>query len=167
MSVMTDATTGANKTAKHSASPLGMPNYEMPKFDLPEMEMPEAFREMAEKGVAQAKDGYEKIQAAAEEATDLLKSAYTTATNGTADYNRKVIEIARTNAHAAFDYAYELLGVKSPTEFIELSTAHARKQFEAMTAQTKELTELAQKVTTDIAAKDWRHGGTKKSHKVA
>ena len=65
MSVMTDATTGANKTAKHSASPLGMPNYEMPKFDLPKMEMPEAFREMAEKGVAQAKDSYEKIQAAA------------------------------------------------------------------------------------------------------
>ena len=62
---MTDATTGANKTAKHSASPLGMPNYEMPKFDLPKMEMPEAFREMAEKGVAQAKDSYEKIQAAA------------------------------------------------------------------------------------------------------
>ena len=63
---MTDATTGANKakTAKHSASPFGMPNYEMPKFDLPKMEMPEAFREMAEKGVAQAKDSYEKIQAA-------------------------------------------------------------------------------------------------------
>jgi hypothetical protein len=36
-----------------------------------------------------------------------------------------------------------------------------------MTAQTKELTELAQKVTTEIAAKDWRHGGTKGSHKVA
>ena len=59
------------KTAKHSASPFGMPNYEMPKFDVPKMEMPEAFREMAEKGVAQAKDSYEKIQAAAEEATDL------------------------------------------------------------------------------------------------
>jgi len=59
---MTDATTGANKakTAKLSASPFGMPNYEMPKFDLPKMEMPEAFREMAEKGVAQAKDSYER-----------------------------------------------------------------------------------------------------------
>ena len=57
--------------------------------------------------------------------------------------------------------------MKSPSEFIEPSTAHARKQFEAMTAQTKELTELAQKVTTEIAAKDWRHGGTKESHKVA
>ncbi len=122
---------------------------------------------MAEKGVAQAKDNYEKIQAAAEEATDLLKSTYTTAAKGTADYNLKVMEIARTNANAASNYAYELLGVKSPSEFIELSTAHARKQFEAMTAQTKELTELAQKVTTEIAAKDWRQGDTKRSYKLA
>jgi hypothetical protein len=29
--------------------------------------------------------------------------------------------------------------------------AHTRKQFEAITAQTKELTEIAQKVTTEIA----------------
>jgi phasin len=168
MSVMTEASISANKakTEKRSASPFGMPNYEMSKLDLLKTEMPEAFREMAEKGVAQAKDIYEKIQASAEEATDLLKSAYTTAAHDTTDYNRKIIEIANTNAHAAFDYASELLGVKSPSEFIELSTAHARKQFEAMTAQTKELTELAQKVTTEIAAKTWRQGDTKESHKV-
>ena len=160
---MTEATTGVNKakTAKHTASPFGVPNYEMPKFDLPKMGMPEAFREIAEKGVAQAKDNYEKIQAAAEEATDLLKGAYTTAAKGATDYNLKVIEIARTNTITAFDYAHELLGVKSPSEFFELSTAHARKQFEAMTAQTKELTELAQKVTNENAVRDWRHGETK------
>ncbi len=167
---MTETTTGANK-AKHSAAPSGMPDYGipklgMPKFDLPKIEMPETFRDMAEKSVAQARVNYEKIQSAAEGATDLLNSAYTTATRGTADYNRKVIEIAATNAHAALDYAYELLGVKSPSEFIELSTAHARKQFEAMAAQTKELTELAQKVTTEIASNEWRHGDTK-SHKAA
>ena len=151
---MTEVTTAATKsnTAKPAARAFGPPNYEIPKSELPSMGIPEALRETAEKGVAQAKDSYEKIQAAAEEATDLLKSAYTTAANGTTDYNRKVIEIARTNAHAAIDYAYELLGVKSPSEFIELSTAHARKQFEAMTAQTKELTD-AQKVTTEIAAR--------------
>ena len=119
------------------------------------------FRDMAEKGVAQAKVNYEKIQSAAEGARDLLNSAYSTAARGTADYNRKVIEIAAINAHAAIDYAHELLGVKSPSEFMELSTAHARKQFEAMAAQTKETTEPAQKVTTEIAAKDWRHGDTK------
>jgi hypothetical protein len=35
-------------------------------------------------------------------------------------------------------------------EFFELSTAHARKHFETMTAQTNELAALAQKMTTDI-----------------
>jgi len=171
---MTETTIAATKakTTKHSASSFavpdyGMPKFDIPRFDLPNMEMPEAFRDMAEKGIAQAKDNYKKIQAAAEEATDLLKSTYTTAAKGTTDYNRKIMEMAGTNAHAALDYAYELLGVKSPSEFIDLSTAHARKQFEAMTAQSKELTELAQKVTTEIAAKDWRHGDTKESQKVA
>ena len=57
--------------------------------------------------------------------------------------------------------------MKSPTEFVELSTKHARKQFEAMTAQTRELAELAVKVTTEITVKDWRHGDGKASSKVA
>jgi hypothetical protein len=78
MSVMTEATAGANKakTAKHTASSFGVHNCGMPKFDLPKMEMPGAFREMAEKGVAQAKDNYEKIQAATVEATELLRHLY-------------------------------------------------------------------------------------------
>jgi hypothetical protein len=41
--------------------------------------------------------------------------------------------------------------VKSVSEIVELSTAHARKQFDAATVQTKELTALAQKVATDSA----------------
>jgi phasin len=93
---------------------------------------------------------YENAKAATEEETDLLKDTYKTAAKGATDYNLKVIEIARTNTNSAFDYAYKLMGMKSPSEFAELSTAHARKQFEAMSAQTKELTELAQKVTTEI-----------------
>jgi hypothetical protein len=39
--------------------------------------------------------------------------------------------------------------VKSVAEMVELSTAHMRKQFDAMSAQSKELTALAQKVTTE------------------
>ena len=71
---MTEATIGTDKakTAKHTAPPFGVPNYEMLKSELPKMEMPEAFREMAEKGVAQARNNHEKIQAATEDATDLL-----------------------------------------------------------------------------------------------
>jgi phasin len=168
MSIMTEASIGISKTktAKHASSPSGMPDYgipkfEIPKFDLPNMEMPEAFREMAEQGIAHARDTYAKAKMASEEVADLLKNTYTTATKGATEYNLKLIEITRINTRAAFDYTRELLGAKSPSEFIELSTAHTRKQFEAMAAQTKELTEFAQKVTTEIAVKDWRHGDIK------
>jgi phasin len=155
---MTETTTTATKakTTKHAASWFDVPDYGIPKFEMPNMEMPEAFREMAEKGVEHARDIYAKAKVASEEAADLLENTYTTAAKGATDYNLKLVEIARTNTRAAFDYAQELLGVKSPAEFIELSTAHARKQFEAMAAQTQELTEFAQKVTTEIAVKDWR-----------
>jgi phasin len=155
---MTETTTTATKakTTKHAASWFDVPDYGIPKFEMPNMEMPEAFREMAEKGVEHVRDTYAKAKVASEEAADLLENTYTTAAKGATDYNLKLVEIARTNTRAAFDYAQELLGVKSPAEFIELSTAHARKQFEAMAAQTQELTEFAQKVTTEIAVKDWR-----------
>ena len=65
--------------------------------------------------------------------------------------NLKLIEIARTNTRATFDYAHELLGVKSPSEFIELSTAQMRKQFDMFSTQNKELCALAQEVATEAA----------------
>ena len=35
--------------------------------------MPAAFRELAERGIAQAKENYEKVKGAAEQATDILE----------------------------------------------------------------------------------------------
>ena len=122
----------------------------MNEFTTTAIKSDEAFRETAEKGVAQVKDTYEKAKVATEQATDILKDTYATAAKGATEYNLKIIEIARTNTNSAFEHAQQLLGVKSPSEFVELSTAHARKQFDTMIAQTKELTELAQKVTTKI-----------------
>jgi phasin len=122
----------------------------MNEFTTTAIKSDEAFRETAEKGVAQVKDTYEKAKVATEQATDILKDTYATAAKGATEYNLKIIEIARTNTNSAFEHAQQLLGVKSPSEFVELSTAHARKQFDTMIAQTKELTELTQKVTTKI-----------------
>jgi phasin len=108
---------------------------------------PQAFREMAEKGTTQAKETYEKMNAATAETTDLIKNSYSMAVKGAQDYNTKFIEFAQTNSEAAFDFVQKLSGVKSPSDFIELSTEHSRKQFETLTEQTKELAALAQKVT--------------------
>jgi phasin len=143
----------ANAVTK-KASPfdaLEMPKFEIPNFEMPKMEVPAAFREMAEKSVSQAKDTWEKMKTASEEATDVLEDSYSTAAKGSADYGLKLIDVARANANAAFDYASELLTVKSLSEFVELSTSHARKHFETATAQARELTALAQKVANETA----------------
>jgi phasin len=127
------------------------PKFEIPNFEMPKMEVPAAFREFAEKGATQAKETYEKMKAAAEEATDVLEDTYATAAKGCADYGLKLIEASRVNTNAAFDFYTELMSVKSYSEVIELSTAHARKQFEAVTAQSKDLAALAQKMATETA----------------
>ena len=44
-----------------------------------------------------------------------------------------------------------LMTAKSPSEVIELSSVHARKQFETLSEQSKELGALAQKVATETA----------------
>ncbi|MGA3309680.1 MAG: phasin [Xanthobacteraceae bacterium] len=141
----------AKTTKPVTTSAFEMPKFEMPKFDMPNVEMPAAFREFAERGVAQAKDTYEKMKAAAEEATDVLETTYSTATKGASDYGLKVIEVARVNTNATFDFAGEIMAAKTLSEVVELTSAHARKQFEALTQQSKELGALVQKVATDTA----------------
>ena len=155
---MTETTATKAKTAKHTASPIdvpdyGLPKFEMPKFGLPNMEMPEALREMTEKGVERTRDACERAKVASEEAADLLEDTYETAVKRATDYNHKLIDIARANTRSAFDYVNDLLGVKSPPEFIELSTAQMRKQFETMSTQNKELWALVQEMAAEAAEK--------------
>ena len=118
------------------------------------------------RAVRWTKDACEKARAATENATDLIEETYAIAVKGTVDYNLKVIEAARANANATFDFASQLAGVKSLSEVLELTTAHARKQFETVTEQTKDLAAAAQKLATDTA-EPIKTGVTKAFKKVA
>jgi len=102
-------------------------------------------------GSAQAKEAFKKMSAATGEAAAVFKTSYSTAIKGAQDYNKKVLEFAQTNTEAAFGFAQKLSDVKSPSDFIELSTEHSRKQYETLTEQTKELAALAQRVTLATA----------------
>ena len=102
-------------------------------------------------GSAQAKEAFEKMSAVTAEATALIKNSYSTAAKGMQDYNTKVIEFANANTEVAFAFAQKLFGVKSPADFIELSTKNSHEQFETLTEQTRELAALAQKVTLATA----------------
>jgi phasin len=95
---------------------------------------------------AQAKEAYGTMSVATAEATDLFKNGYSTAVNGAQQYNNKLLEFAQANTKVGFDFAQKLMGVKSPSEFIELSTEHTRKQFQTPTEQAQDLAALGQKV---------------------
>lgn len=141
----------ATDSPKFEMPKFEMPKFDMPKFEMPKMEVPAAFRELAEKGIAQAKGNYDKMKSTAEQTTDMLEETYTTASNGCSGYGLKLIETARTNSNAAFDLFGQLLTAKSYSEVVETTTGYMRAQFETLTAQAKELTEHAQKVATDTA----------------
>jgi hypothetical protein len=75
-------------------------------------------------------------------ATDLIRNAMQVS----GDYNAKVMEFAAANTHAAFEYIQRLHGAKSPSEVVELTSNHMREQTEILTAQAKQLAEMAQKL---------------------
>lgn len=62
------------------------------------------------------------------------------------DFNVKMIDMAHANTETLFGFARQLATAKSPSDIMELWTAHARKQFETLTEQTKEMTALGQKM---------------------
>jgi phasin len=123
---------------------------------------PEQFREMVEKGATQSKESFEKMSVASSQAADVMKNCYSTAVKGAQDYNNKVIEFTQANTKAAFDFAQRMSGVKSPSEFVELSTELTQQQVATLTEQTKQLAALAQQVTL-ATAEPFKTGFTKAS----
>jgi len=120
-------------------------------FDMPLFAMPGIFRGIAEQNVVRARDNFEKVRAASGEIADILRESYSTNAKGAADYGVKVIEISGCNANSAFDFLTNLLDTRSLSEIIGLSATQSRKNFEAASAQNRELWQLAQKVATETA----------------
>jgi hypothetical protein len=100
---------------------------------------------------ADIKDTWEKSKTAARETTKGMEQSYVSATKGTVDFNLKLLDMAQDNMNAAFDFARQLSRVKSPSEFFQVSTTHARNQLEKLSAQSQELAGLSQKGITETA----------------
>jgi phasin len=120
-------------------------------FDMPFFAMSGLFGGIAEQGVVRARENYEKMKAASGEMVDIFREAYLTNAKGAADYGSKIIEISGANTNSAFDFLTNLMGTKSLSEIITLSTTQSRKNVEAASARNRELWELARKVATETA----------------
>ncbi|MBV6657969.1 MAG: phasin [Devosiaceae bacterium] len=129
-------------------------------FPMTTADVPEAFRDMAEKSVAQARDSYAKMKSAAEDATDLLEETFETARTNSMDLSTVSIDAMKANLDASFAFMKDFMAVKSVSEAVELQTAFARERFDATTAQAKDMqakltkmTEEASKPVKDAMAK--------------
>ncbi|MFB9263766.1 phasin family protein [Bradyrhizobium erythrophlei] len=60
-----------------------------------------------------------------------------------ADYQAKAFGLTEANMSAALDYAQQLVNLRSASDFIKLSSTHARIQIELMIKQSSELRSLA------------------------
>jgi phasin len=112
-------------------------------------EVPEQMRAFAEKGVSQARDNYAKFKDAAETHNGTIEAVFTSASKGMSTYSAKLMEFMKANTTTSLDFAQELLGVKTPSEALELWTTQTRRQLETFSAQAKELAELGQKVASE------------------
>lgn len=120
-------------------------------FDMTLFPIPGFFRGFAEQSVGRVKENCEKIKVASGEVTDNIRKAYACNAKGAADYGAKVIEISSINTQSAFDFLTGLMAMKSLSDVMNLSAAQSRKNLEAVSAQNKELWELAQRVAAESA----------------
>ncbi len=104
---------------------------------------------VSDKGAAIASETLEKGKAAAEQATRAVQQSYSITVDNIRDFNVKMIDMAHANAEAVFEFARQLATAKQPSDMIELWTAHAEKQFDLLTEQTKELSALGQKIASE------------------
>jgi len=135
--VMTDSET------KAATNGFGMPSFAF------KLALPGLFGDFAEQGVARAQESCEKMKGASEGMAEALKQTYSSTARSATDYGLKVIEISNANTAAAIDFFAHLLASKSVTDVVTLSAAQARKGFDQVAAQNKELWELAQRLAVE------------------
>jgi phasin len=136
-------------TKEANAEPKASADDKRPGLPFPAL--PGVFDGLTEQNMTRAKENIEKMKLASGAINDALLQAYTANAKGAADYATKVIEFSNANTTSAFDFFTHLLGTKSPSEILQLSTEQGRKSLETSTAQSRELWELTRKVASETA----------------
>lgn len=113
--------------------------------------MQEQLRLGAEKSVEQLRTQYATLKGNAETATDKLEESIAAAQAGTRAFQTKVLDIFRAQSDANFTHVRTLFAATTLTDALKIQQDFVKAQAESLQEQTRALTELAQKVTQDIA----------------
>ena len=107
------------------------------------------FRDTIAAGAERSKEVLGTFSTATNEAAHAVQDCCSTALKGMQDYSGKVAEFTQANIKSYVEFVQKLAGVKSPSEFVDVSTSHTRYQLETLAEQSKQLAALAQQVTLD------------------
>lgn len=108
-------------------------------------EIPESMREMAEKGVEQAKQAYDQLMDANKKSQAMLAQSSDAVGGSAKEFQSKAVQIAETNLKSGFDLADKLVKAKDLQEAFEIQSSYARQQMSAYSKQAQELSELLAK----------------------
>jgi phasin len=108
-------------------------------------------KQFVDKSAKMVREDLEEGIAAAEWSARGVEQGYAAAAESIRDFNVRLIEMAHANAAATLEFAQQISTAKGPSAAIELWSSQARKQFETLSEQSKELTALAQKIATSSA----------------
>jgi phasin len=124
--------------------------FPFPQFDF--SQYGEAYREFAEKAMAQGTEAYDKFKTQAEEATAKAQTSFEAMRETAATLTAKAMENARVNSEAGVAFLEKLAAAKTLSEVIDLQSAYFRSTFETMTSQAKEAQDLVVKGGEKAAA---------------
>jgi len=106
----------------------------------------ESIKANLEAGLEQAKDFEEKragSEAASKDHRSAARDGFLTALEGVKEINAEVLELMKVNALTTLEYARGLANSATAADFVELSSAQARKQCELILKQAGALKSLA------------------------
>jgi len=108
------------------------------------MEVPAQIKEVAEKTIDQAERGFSAFIEAANKSVSMVP-------NPAAAMSLKVLSLTDQNMKAAFDHAKKLLHAKDLQEAMQLQAEFLKAQYEAATAQLKEMGTTARSSVSEVS----------------
>ncbi len=110
----------------------------------PNLEVPNALRDLAEKGIDQARQAFDGFIGAARQTVAATQGMAQTASTSTQDMASHSLQAAEQNVRATLDFAQKLTRAKSLQEAMQLQAEFARSQLAAVQAQATEFGGMAQ-----------------------
>jgi phasin len=110
----------------------------------------EGLREFTEKGANQSREAYDRMRAAAEEATRSVGSTVHSAQAGTVELGIQALEAVRTSTDISLTHMEALLAARSMSEFVELQTSFLRRQAELTVEQAKLMQDTARRLAETV-----------------